>query len=79
MKMIKDIPEKFLNMVRPVEKPEIGKPDFEFIVPSGQFWGDLTVKEQEELRQIVAAEGQNLDNYLYEMRKMLPRTPSGKG
>ncbi len=76
--MKKDIPKKFHNMVQSIEKPEVGKPDFKFIIPSGQFWYDLTQKEQEELRQVVAAEGQDLDDYLYEMKRMLPKTPEGK-
>ncbi len=78
MKQMKELPEKFCNMVQPIEKPEVGKPDFKFIIPSGQFWNDLTPKEQDELRQLVAGEGQDLENYLYQMRRMLPQTPRGK-
>ncbi len=58
--------------------PKTGKPDepdFKFIIPSGQFWNDLSLKEQGELRQIVALEGQDLDDYLYQMRRMLPKDP----
>ncbi len=78
MKKMKDIPSKFYNMVQPKTDAKPTEPDFKFIIPSGQFWNELTLEEQGELRQIVAEEGQNLDDYLYLMRKMLPFTPRGK-
>jgi len=73
-----DISKKFLNMVEPKSDVKPTESDFKFIIPSGQFWYDLTLKEHKELRQIVAAEGQDLDDFLYEMRRMLPKTPRGK-
>lgn len=57
MKKIKDIPEKFHNMVQPLKNTKPTESDFEFIVPSPQFWNDLTLKEQSQLRQIVTEEG----------------------
>ena len=71
-----EINKKFYNMLQPKTNPDPLMPDFEFIIPSGQFWYNLTLEEQAELRQIVAEEGQNLDNYLYEMRRMLPKDPN---
>ncbi len=78
MKKMKDIPKKFHNMVQPKSDAKPDESDFKFIIPSGQFWNDLTPKERDELRQIIFEEGQNLDDYLYQMRKMLPYTPRGK-
>jgi len=77
MKKMKDIPTKFHNMVQPKVHTKPTESDFEFITPSPQFWNDLTLKEQDELRQIVTGEGQDLDEYLRLMRKMLPRNPRG--
>ena len=74
IKSMKEIPEKFYHMVQPkVSLPT--EADFRFIVPSGQFWNDLTPKEQDELRRIVTTAGKDLDDYLYQMRRMLPKDP----
>ena len=78
-KKMGEINKKFYNMVQAKAEPDPLKPDFEFIVPSAQFWNDLTLKEQSELRQIVTDEGEDLDEYLRQMRQMLPRNPRGKG
>ena len=78
VKQLKDIPKKFLNMVVSKKDAKPTESDFEFIVPSGQFWNELTLKEQDELRQIVAKEGEDLEDYLYKMRRMLPKNPRGK-
>jgi len=71
------IPDKYHNMVQAIKKAEPGKPDFAFIVPSPQFWNDLTKDEQVELKEIVTMEAHDLEDYLYLMRKMLPRNPRG--
>jgi len=75
---MKDIPDKYYNMVQAKEEKDPLKPDFAFIVPSPQFWNDLTKDEQVELKEIVTGEAQDLDKYLYEMRRMLPKNPRGK-
>ena len=76
MKKLKDIKKKYHNMFQ-AKPDEPGKSDFYIIIPSGQFWNDLTPDEQAEIKQIVTDEGKDLDDYLYEMRKMLPQTPKG--
>ena len=78
VKKMAEIKEKFYNMVQPKAEPDPLKPDFEFITPSPQFWNELTGKEQNELRQIVADEGKDIEGYLRQMRQMLPKDPRGK-
>ena len=78
MKKMKDINKKFHNMVQPlkVEKPD--GTDYEFIPPSGQFWQSLSSNEKDTLRQLLKEEGQDMEDFLHEMRKMLPFSPRGK-
>ena len=76
MKKLKDVSPLYHNILE--EKPAKGdETDFKFIVPSGQFWGDLTPEEKKVIYNIAKQEGVNLDNLLYKMKQMLPRTPRG--
>ena len=76
--MIKDIPSRFHNMVEEVKDVKVGEKDFRFIIPSAQFWNDLSENEKNNLRQVVTAEGEDLEDYLHQMRRMLPFTPKGR-
>ncbi len=78
MKKLIDVPKKFHNMLQSKKDAKQSETDFTFIPPSGQFWNGLSEKEQGELRQLVATEGEDLEDYLHEMRKMLPFTPKGR-
>ena len=73
---LKDINPKYYKMLE--EKPaKDNETDFKFVVPSGQFWQSLTPEEKAEVYNIANVENVSMDNLLYEMRQMLPRTPKG--
>ena len=76
MKKLKDINSKYHTMLQ--SKPAaVNETDFDILIPSGQFWQSLTPEEKAEIRDIANGEAVNVDNLLYEMRQMLPRTPKG--
>ena len=47
------------------------------ITPSGQFWNGLSSSEQEEWRGKVREAGENPEDPLAYMRRMLPQSPKG--
>jgi hypothetical protein len=47
------------------------------ITPSGQKWNSLRLSQQNQWRQVVEWLGEDPEDYLAHMRRMLPRTPSG--
>ena len=76
MKKLKDINSKYHTMLQ--SKPAaVNETDFDILIPSGQFWQSLTPEEKAEIRDIADVEGVNMDNLLYDMRQMLPKTPRG--
>jgi len=48
------------------------------ITPSGQFWNGLSPAQQEKWREIISGLGEDPENYLAHMRRMLPSNPPGK-
>ena len=77
VKKMADIPKRFHLMLQPKENAKPDESDFEFLIPSGQFWNELTLDDQSKIRQIVVEEGQDLDELLHQMRQMLPKNPRG--
>ena len=76
MKKLKDVNSKYQKMLQ--SKPAaVNETDFDILIPSGQFWQSLTPEEKAEVRNITDGEGVSMDNLLYDMRQMLPRTPKG--
>ena len=45
--------------------------------PSAQLWNNLSTRQQEKWREIVTLSGEDPEDYLLEMRMMLPRSPKG--
>ena len=73
---LKDVNSKYQKMLQ--SKPaEANETDFDILIPSGQFWQSLTPEEKAEIRDIANGENVSMDNLLYDMRQMLPKTPRG--
>ena len=47
------------------------------ITPSGQFWNALSLTQQEKWKEIITYLGEDPENYLAHMRRMLPNNPPG--
>ena len=47
------------------------------ITPSGQFWNGLSSSEQDEWRENVRGAGEDPEDHLAYMRRMLPQPPKG--
>jgi hypothetical protein len=72
-KKLPAIPEYLLSVV---QKYEIGSPltkEIEIINMSGQFWNNLLPSQREELKQLVEWLDMNWDDYLEQMKRMLPK------
>jgi len=65
------IPQKFNSMMQVYL--DNGKPEIEFLVPSGQLWESFDKDDRKLLSQLVKQGGQNLDVLVTEMNKMHPR------
>jgi len=71
----KKLPELPDHLLGQVDKHSKGKPvskDIKMLIPSGQCWNNMTPSEQQEWRELVEWVGQNPDDLLKQMRKMLP-------
>ena len=53
-------------------------PDMRVMIPSGQFWSNLSATQKKQWRETVEWLGEDPEDYLQEMRKMLPKDPPGK-
>ena len=67
------IPDYLLPVVIKYTKGKPISKEIELINMSGQFWNNLLPSQKEELRQMVEWLGMNWDDYLEQMRRMLPR------
>ena len=71
-KKLPELPEHLLGQVYKYSKGEPISLDVQMLVPSGQCWNNMTPSEQQEWRELVEWVGQNPDDLLKQMRKMLP-------
>lgn len=69
---VEEVKQTFHGMLTQTDKKD---ESVEFVVPSGQFWNKLSLKEQQELTDLVTSQGKDIDDLLYQMRQMLPRDP----
>jgi hypothetical protein len=67
------IPEYLLPVVQKYEKGNPITKDIEIINMSGQFWTNLLPSQKTELKQLVEWLGMNWEDYLEQMKKMIPR------
>ena len=69
-KKLPELPDHLLGQT--AQYVEAISKELEMLVPSGQCWSNMTPSEQQEWRELVEWVGQNPDDLLKEMRKMLP-------
>ena len=63
-------------VIKPRESP-LDNDKVEVIVPSGQFWGNLSDTGKKDWKDIVKSAGKNPEDYLNQMRQMFPKNPRG--
>jgi hypothetical protein len=67
------IPEYLLPVFPKYEKGNPINKDIEIINMSGQFWYNLLPSQRRELQQLVEWLGMNWEDYLEQMKRMLPK------
>ena len=71
-KKLPELPDHLLGQVNRYSTGEPISLDVKMLIPSGQCWSNMTPTEQQEWRELVEWCGENPDDLLKEMRRMLP-------
>jgi len=72
------IPDYLLAIVPTYKKGEPISQGLEVINMSGQFWNNLSPSQKQELKQMLEWLGIDPDDYIWQMQRMLPKTPPMK-
>lgn len=72
------IPDYLHPIVPTYKKGEPITRDIQVINMSGQFWSNLSPSQKQELRQMLEWLGTDPDDYIWQMQRMLPKTPPMK-
>jgi len=72
-----EIPSYLRGVLRDSKQTKL-TPLTEFIVPSGQMWGNWSDTVKQEWRELIESRDLNPEDFLHLMRQMLPVTPKVK-